>query len=96
MKKLSSYIVVFMMMLTAAYSADFKASLNQNPVTQGERFTVSFSIDEQASNFRNPDFRGLQIVSELKYKQTKTDNQWGSVSILYFHLLLSCSERRNL
>ncbi len=63
MKKLSSYIVVFMMMLTAAYSADFKASLNQNPVTQGERFTVSFSIDEQASNFRNPDFRGLQIVS---------------------------------
>ncbi len=63
MKKLSSYIVVFMMMLTAAYSAEFKASLNQNPVTQGERFVVSFSVDEDASNFRGPDFKGLQVVS---------------------------------
>jgi hypothetical protein len=63
MKKLSSYIVVFLLMLAAAYSAEFKASLNQNPVTQGERFAVSYSIDTDASNFRGPDFRGLKVIS---------------------------------
>ncbi len=63
MKKISSYIVVFILVIASAYAAEFKASLSQNPVTQGERFTVSFSVDEDASNFRGPDFRGLKVVS---------------------------------
>ncbi len=51
-------------------SQDFTASVSRNPVTVGERFQVTFSINADASDFKAPDFKGFTVLSGPNQSQS--------------------------
>lgn len=51
-------------------SQGFTASVSKNPVTVGERFQVTFSVNVDGSNFKAPDFRGFSVMSGPNQSQS--------------------------
>jgi len=63
MKKFTLYLLLFFLMNCVVFSQEFSASLSRNPVTVGERFQVTFTLNGEGSNFKAPDFKGFSVLS---------------------------------
>lgn len=66
-RNIAVFAVIFtlaVLFLTANVSAqEFIATVSKNPVTQGERFQVTFTLkDGDGSGFQAPDFRGFSVL----------------------------------
>jgi hypothetical protein len=64
MKKKIIFIAVFVLGIVRLWSqnVEFSATVDKNPVTVGERFTVTFSVNGDASNFKGPNFKGFTVL----------------------------------
>lgn len=60
------------LLLFAIYTASsqFTAEVSSNPVSAGERFQITFTIEGDARNFRPPDFKGFSILSGPSQSQS--------------------------
>lgn len=65
MKTMQIYILLFFLFSAFVNAQDpvFMASLSKNPVTQGETFQVTFTLNNIGQNFRAPSFPGFKILS---------------------------------
>ncbi len=63
MRNLFVIIVVFAIFASEALAAEFTASVNKNPVSEGERFQITFTIEGSGSNFDPPSFRNFRVLS---------------------------------
>jgi len=50
-------------MIVSAQDLSLNVTVNKNPALLGEKILVKFSIDENAENFRGPNFKDIRIVS---------------------------------
>ncbi len=62
MKRLSLILVIFTLALTNLFAAKFTASVSKNPVSQGERFQLTFNIEGNGSNFSPPRFSPFKVL----------------------------------
>lgn len=61
MKKIVFLFILFIQTLTYA-QVKFEARVNKQTVGQNEKFQISFSINEDADNFKEPTFEGFLVV----------------------------------
>jgi hypothetical protein len=61
MKKIVFLFILFIQTLTYA-QVKFEARVNKQTVGQNEKFQISFSINEDADNFKEPAFEGFLVV----------------------------------
>jgi hypothetical protein len=61
MKKIVFLFILFIQTLTYA-QVKFEAKVNKTTVGQNEKFQISFSINEDADNFSEPNFEGFDVV----------------------------------
>ncbi len=63
MRKLTLLFVI--LFISVAYAeVEFAASVDRNVVSEGEMIRITFTLNQQnAGNFRAPDFRGFSVVS---------------------------------
>lgn len=57
--------VVLLLSGYSTYAAEisFTASVNRNPIGTNEQFSITFTINTQASNFQAPSFKDFNILS---------------------------------
>lgn len=65
MKRHISSLIVCILMTATALSAQAQSISVSAPqsVAEGDRFQVTFSVDDKASDFRGPSFKGLSMLS---------------------------------
>uniref|UniRef100_UPI00404A30D6 BatD family protein n=1 Tax=Flavobacterium sp. TaxID=239 RepID=UPI00404A30D6 len=61
MKKIV-FLVILCMQTVAFAQVKFEAKVNKQTVGQNEKFQISFSINEDADNFKEPNFDGFIVV----------------------------------
>lgn len=79
-------------LLLAGFTANaaeisFTASVNRNPIGTNEQFSITFTINAQASNFQAPSFRDFNILSgpnQSTSMQFINGNMSQSVSFTYY------------
>lgn len=81
--------VVFLLAGFTANAAEisFTASVNRNPIGTNEQFSITFTINAQASNFQAPSFRDFNILSgpnQSTSMQFINGNMSQSVSFTYY------------
>ena len=63
MKKIALHILLLISFLRInAQEIEFVASVDKNPVPVGERISVTFTINADASNFKGPSFKGFTVL----------------------------------
>lgn len=64
MKKLFALLAVFIVAQQALLcdNLNFTATVDRNPVTVGERFQVTFSLNGDGSDFKGPQFKGFTVL----------------------------------
>ncbi len=62
-QKLTLMILICLTFVVKTSGQDFSGSVSKNPVTVGERFQVTFTINSDGSNFKGPDFKGFSVLS---------------------------------
>lgn len=70
-----------------AAEISFTASVNRNPIGTNEQFSITFTINAQASNFQAPSFRDFNILSgpnQSTSMQFINGNMSQSVSFTYY------------
>lgn len=70
MKRPFLAIIFSLIFANMAAEAQFTASLSHNPVSVGERFQVTFTIEGEGKNFRPPDFKGFSVLSGPSQSQS--------------------------
>ncbi len=65
MKSYFKWLLFFVIIVSYnAFSQEFEATVNKNPIALGERFQVSFVLkNAEGSNFKAPDFKGFTVLS---------------------------------
>lgn len=84
--------VLTMMLLLFGFSASaaeisFTATVNRNPIGTNEQFSITFTINAQASNFQAPSFRDFNVLSgpnQSTSMQFINGNMSQSVSFTYY------------
>ena len=72
---------------TFAAEISFTASVNRNPIGTNEQFSITFTINAQASNFQAPSFKDFNILSgpnQSTSMQFINGNMSQSVSFTYY------------
>jgi hypothetical protein len=91
--KIKLTILLLLILLTSyANSQEFTASVSKNPVTVGERFQVTFSINTEGSNFKAPDFKGFSVLSGPSQSQNIQIINGAMSRSLSFSFLLSAEK----
>lgn len=87
-------ILLFLILLNFNLLAQsFSASVSRNPVSVGERFELTFSTDQEGTNFRAPDIRNFQILSGPNTSQSVSIvNGQMSRSVSYTYILQAQKE----
>ncbi len=62
MKKIIFLVLVSTLVSIEMFAANFRATLDRNPVSVGERFRVTFEVDANGSNFKGPNFAGFKLL----------------------------------
>jgi hypothetical protein len=63
MKKIALHIILLISFFRIyAQEVEFVASVDKNPVPVGERISVTFTINADASNFKGPSFKGFTVI----------------------------------
>jgi uncharacterized membrane protein len=87
MKKIIFLILFFSFL---AFGQNFTASVSKNPVVQGERFEVRFSVNANASGFKAPNFIGFKVLSGPSQSQSmQFINGRSSVELSFSYVLLA-------
>lgn len=84
------YILFFVIFvnLGIAQEPEFVASVDRNPVPFGERFTISFTINGEGSNFKGPSFKGFTVLSgPMQSQSVQIINQKMSRSLSFSYIL---------
>ncbi|MBX3043365.1 MAG: protein BatD [Candidatus Kapabacteria bacterium] len=63
MKNITLALILIFAGTFIAIAQDFDATVSKNPVTVGERFQVTFTLNIEGSNFKAPDFKGFTVMS---------------------------------
>jgi uncharacterized membrane protein len=90
MKKNIIFIAVFVLGFLKLWSdnVEFHATVDKNPVTVGERFTVTFSVNGDASNFKGPNFKGFTVLGgPMQSQNVQIINGAMSRSLSYSYIL---------
>ncbi|MDA3843651.1 MAG: BatD family protein [Candidatus Kapabacteria bacterium] len=91
MKKTLIFIGLLLLVMTEMSSAavSFKASVNRNPLRQGEQFQVSFVLENaQGSNFKAPTFKGFSVLRGPSQSSSMSNyNGRMSQSLTYSYIL---------
>lgn len=90
-KKIISYIFILALVFNEINAQDVKfiASLSKNPLTQGERFQITYTLkNAQGTRFRPPNFRGFTaLMGPSTQQSTQIINGSMSQSISYTYVL---------
>jgi len=62
MKRIILLILLILAINNIGYSQNFRATVDRNTLEVGDRITVTYSIDNEASNFRPPKFSNLKLL----------------------------------
>lgn len=62
MKNTMKLILFFILLSNLLYGQDLSVSVSQNPVTEGDRFRIDFSLNSSGSNFTPPNFTGFEVL----------------------------------
>lgn len=55
-------LLIILVLPLNLFSAEFVASVSKNPLTQGERFQITYTINAEGSNFQGPNFKGFTFL----------------------------------
>lgn len=56
-------VILFFLLSNLIFSQELTVNVSNNPVTQGEKFRVVFSVDGGGQNFKAPNFTGFKLIS---------------------------------
>lgn len=72
MRKSCLIIVTAFLCVYSVYSQNpqFTASISKNPVAEGERFQVSFTLNKNGSGFQAPNFKGFTVLGGPSQSQS--------------------------
>lgn len=85
---MNKVLLLILLISNVSYAANFTATVSKNPVTQGENFQLTFTVDEQASNFQAPSFSAFNVLSgPSTSQQTSIVNGKMSYSLSYTYVL---------
>jgi len=62
MKKILS-LFILILIYTNIYSSEFRASTSNSTVSVGQQFQITFSINDNGSDFKPPNFAGFKVLS---------------------------------
>lgn len=68
--KVNLILILILLFSEGVFAQSFTASVSKNPVTVGERFQVTFSVNTVGTNFKAPDFKGLSVLSGPNQSQS--------------------------
>lgn len=68
--KVNLILILILLFSEGVFAQSFTASVSKNPVTVGERFQVTFSVNTDGTNFKAPDFKGLSVLSGPNQSQS--------------------------
>lgn len=58
-----TFLLFFVLSTTITFAQSFVASVSPNPVPEGERFRLTFTVNAEGKNFRPPTFKGFSILA---------------------------------
>ncbi|MBS1764412.1 MAG: protein BatD [Bacteroidetes bacterium] len=82
-----TFALLFLGLSTQAAEISFTATVNRNPIGTNEQFSITFTINAQASNFQAPSFKDFNILSgpnQSTSMQFINGNMSQSVSFTYY------------
>lgn len=85
-------ILLFILFSVYSKSQEFTATISKNPVTVGERFQITFSVNAEGSNFKAPDFKGFSVLSGPSQSQNIQIINGAMSRSLSFSFLLSADK----
>lgn len=56
-------VILFFLLSNLIFSQELTISVSNNPVVQGEKFRVVFTIDANGQDFKAPNFSGFKLIS---------------------------------
>lgn len=62
MKQTMKLLLFFFLLSNLLYGQNLSVSVSQNPVTEGDRFRVDFTLDANGTNFSPPSFSGFDVL----------------------------------
>lgn len=90
--KLILLILLFFAITDGILSQEFSATISKNPVTVGERFQVTFSLNAEGANFKAPDFKGFSVLSGPSQSQNIQIINGAMSRTLSFSFILSADK----
>ncbi len=85
-------ILLFILFSVYSKSQEFTATISKTPVTVGERFQITFSVNAEGSNFKAPDFKGFSVLSGPSQSQNIQIINGAMSRSLSFSFLLSADK----
>jgi hypothetical protein len=82
------FVTLFLLVCYIANAQTFQATVSSNPVSVGEKFQISFTLNGDGNNFKAPSFKGFQVLSgpgqssSMVYSNGKTTRSYTLTYIL--------------
>lgn len=57
------FLLFFVLSTSITFAQSFVANVSPNPVPEGERFRLTFTVNAEGKNFRPPTFKGFSILA---------------------------------